>query len=98
MPKILTNGSAEIANYSVFIITVKEVSVSNSYHTFAYHKGQSQYFSSMTTNGVYEYWLRFYIGITGNTFAASVNYASVLNATPPGTSLNAYIAAIVGVC
>lgn len=76
----LTNGSASIANYNVFIITLREGAgdattgnpVGNFRSTFVYSRGVNPAnYGTMLWNSSYEYWCWYEISLSGNTFSAT---------------------------
>lgn len=75
--KTLTNGNAEIANYNVFAVSVKETKYANRLFTFLFSRGNGTEFPAMALNSssVPQAYI-FTITISGNTFSVSGKFGS----------------------
>lgn len=102
----LTNGDAAIANYNVFIITLREGAgdattgnpVGNFRSTFVYSRGVNPAnYGTMLWNSSYEYWCWYQISLSGNTFSATGKRDYSVNSG--GETINPLqILKIYGVC
>ena len=70
----ITNGTADVAKYNVFAITVGEEganSVGNYRSTYLFSRGCSpSNYGAVLENASYKYWCWYQISLSGNTFSA----------------------------
>ena len=84
----LSNGSADIAKYNVFVIILQDTAVSNTRIACTYSRHSSattQNYSLYTYNSSYEYWNWFSITLSGNTFSFDGAYGSPRTSSYTGT-------------
>lgn len=80
--KALTNGNAEVANYSVFAVTVQEKTVGSFKFTFIWSRSGSTEFGAYchTSSNIYYIWWS--ITLSGNTFSCSYTTSTTLPHAP----------------
>lgn len=84
----LSNDSADIAKYNVFVIILQDTAVANSRVACAYNRNDSaktQNYSLYTFNNSYEYWNWFSITLEGTHFSFDGAYGSPRTSSYTGT-------------